>query len=249
METKRIYNLERSNVEPECVAKFKHTFMHLPTKVDLRNNLPPVYNQGALGSCTAQALSAAYEYLSNKPPNPSKLFIYYNARLLDGEKWTLEDAGATLVSCVKGMQQFGVCPEKKWPYDISKFTIRPPQECYTKAKQNVVTEFNSIPQNLQDMKACLASGFPFVIGIYIYPSFESPIVGKTGNVPVPGKDEQKLGGHAMLVCGYNDDRRVFICRNSWSDAWGDKGYCYIPYDYLTNPNISWDAFCIKKTSR
>ena len=251
METKRIYNLKRGieNPDDDEIMKFRHTFTQLPRKVDLRDKLPKVYNQGALGSCSAQACSAAYEYISNKPPNPSKLFMYYNARLLDGEEWVTEDAGSTLVSCIDGMKKFGVCPEKKWPYDISKFAIKPPEECYTKAKQSIVTEVNRVSRSLQDMKACLASNFPFVFGIIIFPSFEDPIVGKTGNVPLPGKEEKSLGGHAMLCCGYDDDRQVFICRNSWSDIWGDKGYCYIPYDYFTNNQISWNFYCIKKASR
>lgn len=250
METKRIYNLKRSDVPPPEHKRFRHVFnASLPKRVDLRDKLPPVYDQGQLGSCTAQAGAAAYSFVSNKPPNPSKLFLYYNARLLDNPKWVLEDSGATLYHLIVGMEQFGVCPEKKWPYDISKFKDKPTQECYDKAKKNLVTEVNHLNPTLPELKACLASNFPFVFGIMVHSSFESDIVSKTGKVPLPKKGEKQLGGHALLCCGYDDDQKVFICRNSWSSKWGDNGYCYLPYDYLTNPEIAWDFWCVKKTSR
>ena len=215
MQPVRIYNLKRDTNLPQSDSmKFRHSFNPLPPQVDLRQKLPPVYDQGQLGSCTAQAGAAAYSYLSQKPPNPSKIFLYYNSRLLYGGDYVSEDSGSSLTNCVNAMKQFGMCPEKLSPYDISKLAIKPSQECYDKAKQNLVTEVYQITQSLHELKACLASNYPFIFGFTVYSSFESEVVSRTGDVPMPGKDEAILGGHALLCCGYDDSRSVFICRNS-----------------------------------
>lgn len=246
-ETHRIYNLryERIKVDDEPMM-FRHSFNELPDKVDLRDKMPAIYNQGSLGSCTGCAGCAAYEYLANKPPNPSILFLYYNARMLDGR---IEyDAGSSLYQCVKALEKFGVCPTRKWPYDISKFKIKPPQECYDNAKRNVITEYAQVKQSLRDMKGCLASGYPILIGIFIYPSFEQRSVSKTGVVPLPGKDEKIIGGHAVAIVGYDDEKKVFICRNSWGIEHGDKGHLYLPYDYIADERLATDLWTIKKTS-
>jgi C1A family cysteine protease len=97
------------------------------------------------------------------------------------------------------------------------------------------------------MKACLASGYPFIFGFTVYDSFESDAVAKTGIVPMPSKTELVLGGHAVMAVGYDDSKKWFIVRNSWGEDWGDKGYFYIPYDYLTNKNLASDFWTIKLT--
>ena len=115
-----------------------------------------------------------------------------------------------------------------------------------KGKLNRATEIKQVPQSIHDMKSCLASGFPFIFGIMIYPSFENENVGKTGNVPLPGKDEKIIGGHALISAGYDDCRQVFICQNSWGTGFGDKGYLYIPYDYMVNQHLCTDLWTIEK---
>ena len=141
--------------------------------------------------------------------------------------------------------KYGVCLESLWPYQPNKFAVAPPQTCYTAASQHKVLKANSVPTTLAAMKAVLNAGFPFVIGIAVYSSFESNDVARTGMVPVPNtKTEQLLGGHAVLCCGYDDAKQCFIMRNSWGQGWGIKGYFYIPYVYLTNPSLSSDAWTI-----
>lgn len=94
------------------------------------------------------------------------------------------------------------------------------------------------------MKNCLNQGFSFVIGFLVYPSFESPMVAKTGMVPLPKPNEVSLGGHAITIVGYDDSKNSFYARNSWGLNWGLKGYFYIPYSYLSNPNLASDAWTI-----
>src|ERR1700761_6388176 len=127
------YNLKRERVI--CQKKLKCTLQNqLPPTVDLRDKFGPVYDQGNLGSCTANAGAAAYNYISKCPQNPSRLFLYYNERLLDGD--VSSDAGSSLSQCVNALEQFGVCGEKLWPYDISKFAEYPTQSCYDAAKDH-----------------------------------------------------------------------------------------------------------------
>ena len=220
---------------------FKAQLTQFPLKTDLRAQCPPVYDQGNLGSCTANAIGAAieFEHLKqfNKDLMPSRLFIYYNERTIEGT--VNSDSGAMIRDGIKSVNKFGVCPETEWPYIISKFKKKPPVKCYQDALKDKVVSYFSI-QNLNDMKLCLASGFPFVFGFSVYESFESQTVAKTGVVPMPSKNESFLGGHAVMAVGYDDSKQVFIVRNSWGEGWGDKGYFYMPYAYLTNPKLAAD---------
>ena len=223
----------------------------LPSKVDLRTDTIPVFDQGALGSCTANAVSVAFAFSVLKQQEeelytPSRLFIYYNTRVLEGNED--RDTGATLRNTVKSMNKVGTCDENVWPYVISKFTNKPTDKCYTIAKDNKAIKYERLTRSLYDFKACLAAGFPFVGGFAVYESFQSREVAKTGKMPMPGKDEKFYGGHAIIVMGYDDEMQCFIVRNSWGNKWGDKGYFYMPYDYLLNRQLSDDFWVIQKVT-
>ena len=141
-----------------------------------------------------------------------------------------------------------MCDEKDWPHDISKFRIKPPTKCYTNALLYRAYTVNNIRSDLNSMKNSLASGFPFVVGIAIYPSFLTTSVNKTGIVSMPNR-EKCLGGHAVLVVGYSDIKQHWILRNSWGDKWGDKGYFYLPYLYLLDAKLSSDLWNITKITQ
>jgi C1A family cysteine protease len=219
-----------------------------PLVVDLRPVMPPVYDQGELGSCTANAIAGAFEYERKRQKlqnivTPSRLFIYYNERLIEGT--VNEDAGAEIRDGIKSVVSQGVCPETEWPYDITKFTVKPSPQCYTDALKETVTSYARVSQYLSQMKLALVGGFPIILGIQVYASFESDQVAQTGVVPLPTTGEQCLGGHAVLVVGYEETKDVFIMRNSWGTDWGQKGYFTIPYAYLLNSNLSSDFWIIK----
>jgi C1A family cysteine protease len=225
------------------------------TSVDLRAQCPKeVYDQGQLGSCTANAIAGAIEFDMMKQGldvfTPSRLFIYYNERVIEGTVGS--DAGAEIRDGIKSVGAQGACHEgdlgegpPAWPYDVSKFANKPPQSCYNEAKKHKAITYSSVTQNLADLKGCLAEGYPFVYGFTVYESFESQDVAQTGNVPMPAPGEQVIGGHAVLAVGFDDDDRQFIVRNSWGDGWGDGGYFYMPYAYLLDDNLADDFWTIR----
>jgi C1A family cysteine protease len=219
----------------------------LPTKVDLRSKFPAVYDQGQLGSCTANAIGAAFEFeqLNQgglKDFMPSRLFIYYNERAIEGTTDT--DSGAQIRDGIKAVAKLGVCTETAWPYDITKFTEKPSTDAYGEALKHQVLVYRRVMGNLHQMQGCLASGYPFVFGFSVYESFESPEVARTGVVPLPPRGEQLIGGHAVVAVGYDDSSQRFIVRNSWGPDWGDKGYCTMPYGYLTDPQLARDFWAV-----
>jgi C1A family cysteine protease len=221
---------------------------NLPPSVDLRTECPPVYDQGQLGSCTGNAIAAAIEFDQMKQgladvSVPSRLFIYYNEREMEG---TVDsDSGAQIRDGIKSVSKQGDCPEKEWPYDITKFRDRPPKSCFNDAIKHRAILYQSVSRNLTQMKGCLASGYPFVYGFTVYESFEGDAVAQSGRVPMPSHTDKVVGGHAVLAVGYDDAQRVFITRNSWGDQWGAKGYFYMPYAYLLDENLSDDFWTIR----
>ena len=220
----------------------------LPPSVDLRPGCPPVYDQGQLGSCTANAISAAiqYEQIRQKEPKPfapSRLFIYYNERVM--EHTVGQDAGAQIRDGIKSVNHIGACSETDWPYVIANFTRKPPPRAFKDAPLGKAVSYQRVVQTLDQMKGCLAAGFPIVLGISVYESFESPQVAKSGVVPMPTSTEKLLGGHAILAVGYHDAEQRFIMRNSWGTSWGLRGYFTIPYTYLTDSNLCDDLWTIQ----
>jgi C1A family cysteine protease len=220
----------------------------LPSKMDLRPNMPPIYAQGGLGSCTAQAIVAAVVYLLKKQKSsliqPSRLFLYYNERVILGT--VDEDSGAMIRDGMKSLAKDGVCQELMWPYTIQNFTKKPSDACYREASRHQALKYFRIPtSNLAQCKMCLAMGFPFVFGMAVYESFETSEATRTGEVPMPLPTETMLGGHAVLAVGYDDIRKVVICRNSWGSSWGMHGYFTLPYAFLQNSDFTDDYWTLR----
>jgi C1A family cysteine protease len=220
---------------------------NIPASADLTDQCPPVYDQGQLGSCTANAIGAAFQFdeLKQKAPSvmPSRLFIYYGERVI--EHTVGADSGAQIRDGIKVVASEGVCPETDWPYDPTKFAEKPPPNAFTDAKKYKAVTYQRLIQDLNTMKGCLAEGYPFVFGISVYASFEGDDVAKTGQVPMPTTQEKLLGGHAILAVGYDDSTRMFTFRNSWGTGWGKNGYGFIPYSYLTDTNLADDFWTIR----
>ena len=215
----------------------------VPPEYDLRPSMPPVYDQGQLGSCTGNAIAGAMEYERDRQGLsdfvPSRLFVYYNERALEGTVST--DSGAVIRDGIKVVNTQGVCPETLWPYDIGMFAVKPPTRCYVAATKDTAVQYEAI-QTLGDLKDAIASNLSVVFGFTVYQSFESQAVAQTGVMPLPDtRHEKVVGGHAVVAVGYSDPKGQIIVRNSWGASWGDQGYFYMPYEYLTGSKVSADS--------
>lgn len=232
----------------------------LPAKVDLRNKCPKVYDQGQIGSCTANAIAGAIEFDLKKQKLadfvPSRLFIYFNER--DMEHSVASDSGAQIRDGVKSVNQLGVCPETEWTYvatpadpttnlwpPSAKPAQKPTPACYKDALNHQVVGYQRVTRELTQMRGCLAAGYPFVLGFTVYDSFESAAVAKTGVLNLPTSAEKVVGGHAVLCVGYDDVAQRFIVRNSWGAKWGQKGYFTMPYAYLITGNLASDFWTVR----
>lgn len=225
----------------------------LPQSYSLPEGLiPEVYDQGTLGSCTANALGCAFEIVQRRQKlsefTPSRLFIYYNERLLEGTE--KEDSGAEIRDGVHVLSTLGAPNEHLWPYDISKFASRPYEIVYADAVKHRTISSVRIKIDLNQVKAMVAQNHAISFGFTVYSSFESDTVTKTGIMPIPDPTREKeMGGHAVLIVGYdnhkvdrdvhldNDDNVVIRkvkgylrVRNSWGKTWGDEGYFWMPYE-------------------
>jgi C1A family cysteine protease len=230
----------------------------LPQAVDLQP-IFPIYDQGRIGSCTANALAGAVQFdrlKTGQSPDfvPSRLFIYYNERVIEGDPGN--DGGAQLRDGIKTLQQQGVCPETEWPYDDapapydggpfpigSKPATHPPQTCFDDAVNYVILNYQRLNQNLSQLQGCLAAGYPFVFGFTVFDGWynENP---RPSIIPVPSQTDSPVGGHAVLCVGYDNTKSLFKIRNSWGPTEGDNGYFYMPYAYVTEPTLANDLWVI-----
>ena len=226
--------------------------------VDLRGDVVRVYQQGQLASCTANVACAAYELLVQKQASElnhtyydfsaSRLFVYYNSRKITST--TTRNTGTTMRNALKSMRHWGVCHELLWPYLISEFAKEPTSDCYSNAEGNKLVEFHRLTQNQHQLRACLKEGFPFAFGFNVYDSFELEME-DDGKMPLPSYDEKLDGAseiHGVLCVGYNDNTECFTVLNSWGSDFGDRGYFYMPYKYLLDPEQVFGFWKISKVT-
>lgn len=224
--------------------------LYVPNKtevssIDMRRFCSSVENQGNLGSCTGHAVSSAMEMIlkrQNRLVEISRLFIYYQARLIEGT--VSYDTGAYLRDCIKACNKLGASAESLWKYDVRQFKTRPSAAAHADAIKRKVVEYQRCA-NFTQVKNALSNGNPVVVGFSVYTSFMSATVTKTGMMPYPNtKKERLLGGHAVCLVGYDDSTQRFIGKNSWGVSWGDRGYFYLPYQVIQNTQMSGDFWVI-----
>lgn len=226
--------------------KYKVSGVNTASTKDLRIYCSPIEDQGNLGSCTGQAIAGAIELLNKrnkKPTDVSRLFIYYYERLLEGT--VNYDSGAYIRDGIKATNKFGAPKESLWPYQINKFKTAPSSAAISDGAKRKVTLY----ERATDFDACkdaLNNGYPVIIGFNVYSSFYK--INKTGIMSYPNLGESLLGGHAVLLVGYDDVKQTFIARNSWGTSWGDKGYFYMPYRVIQNTSMSGDFWVIKSVN-
>ena len=221
--------------------------VEVPERVDLRAACPPVVNQSWAGSCVGNAVASALLFAGMRqddaPVELSRLFIYYNARAIAGT--VNEDAGCQIRDAIKSVAQQGACLELAWPYDLTQLFVKPSAVAYYDAQQRQAIAYRAVPQQLNALQACLASGYPIVFGFMVFKSFESAEVIATGRLDLPGPHETPIGGHAVKLVGYSVPEQRFIVRNSYGESFGDKGYFTMPFDYVCNPNLADDFWVIQ----
>jgi C1A family cysteine protease len=249
--TLRIYNYKKAtpdtrdlkfNVQLRLTAK-----QHLPIAYDLRTIyskfIPAVLDQGSLGASSVNACSNALLFLLRKEKlkdwQPSRLYMYWFSRFIEGT--TNEDSGVSIRSVMTAIHTYGVCDEALLPYNVNKYKIQPSHSTVRAATPHTRNfKYLSIDPSLVLIKQCLHMGFPIVFSMDVYESFENHHVAHTGIVPMPNEAiESCLGGHVATIYGYDDAKKHFIVMNSWGGAWGDKGYFYLPYDYLKYMSDLW----------
>jgi C1A family cysteine protease len=221
-----------------------------PGRVDLRNFCTSIEDQGALGSCTGQAIASAIEYLNNRSVGRaldiSRLFIYYYERaLINTIKY---DSGAYIRDGIKVVFNNGAPLESLWPYVIRRFTQVPSRQAINDALKRKVTRYERVT-TLDGCINALSNGLPVIVGFLVYSSFMSRSVSATGIMPYPNvARERLLGGHAVLLVGFDNATQRFIAKNSWGTGWGDKGYFYMPYQVIGNRAMSDDFWVIRNVN-
>lgn len=222
-----------------------HVVATLPPTFSLRDRVPEVLDQGNLGACTAHAESMGYRLelarLGRPDFRPSRLALYLAERSMEGD--TADDTGAYPRDGYKVQLHQGLAPESEWPYDIAKFADKPPAKVFTDAKQHKIAHYQAVPRTLTAMKTALVQGHAFTCGIQVYSSFESAHADKTGDIPLPNvAREPLLGGHDILIVGYDDKTACFEFCNSWGSSWGKGGFGAIPYGYVMAVALSSDRW-------
>jgi C1A family cysteine protease len=209
-----------------------------------------VYHQKSLNSCSSNAIAASVEFDLMREKHhrvifPSRLFLFYNSRAI--ERTERSDVGVYIRDGIKAVARHGDCPESLWPYIEKNFATRPPKRCYEKAQKYRAIKYFRIHRNIDDMRACLASGTPFVFGFSAHEMFRD-VVKRTGVLEMPASGERLIGKHAVLAVGYDDPSGRFIVRNSWGRGFGLQGYFTMPYEYLVKEGLSADFWTIRVVS-
>lgn len=230
--------------------KFAYRAAVEPVPVDLRSLCAPVRDQGQAGACSGFMARGALMFERNRQKltgvdDVSPQFIYWCERVSQGTQTI--DSGSTIREAYKIINTEGACLESDCPYDLpAQIAVAPSAAAFANAATDKTVKYEAVAQNLDAIRTVLQSGFAFGFGFAVYQSFESSKVAATGVVPMPNITTEKcLGGHAVLCVGDQPDQSRFIVQNSWSTAWGDKGFFYFPYSYMLDSDLVSDLWAVQ----
>lgn len=265
----RDFSVESLTLDPlmKKVGLSKKSLAKPPDKMDLRQWCSPIENQGDLGSCTAHASVGLVEYFERrafgKHLDASRLFVYKTSRNMLG--WTGDD-GAYLRTAIGSLVLFGVPPEQYWPYDEAQYNAEPTAFCYAFAENFKTISYYRLdgpgvtkPALLNKIKTQLVAGIPSIFGFTTFPSMDSE-ENERGKIPFPSAKEKSDEGHAIMAVGYDDNMKIvnpldkkvstkgaLLIRNSWGTEWGEKGYGWLPYEYVLQ-ELAMDWWCLLKSN-
>lgn len=232
------YRLQGDVEERELEETYKPISIIRPTSIDLRSTFTPVKDQGDMGACTAFATVGIFEAIlkmnGQTDIDLSEQFVYYNARKT--ESGTRSDSGCSLYAAIHTMSNEGVCLENLFPYNPENAGSEPPKEAYDDAANRKVVKAKSVAKDVDAIRSAIYEGYPVAISLRIFDTFNP----RSGFISMPSDEEigsADSGNHAMIICGFNDEARFFVVRNSWGHKFGVKGYCYIPYEYIGDPQL------------
>jgi C1A family cysteine protease len=215
----------------------------VPPSYDFSESMAPCYDQGQTNSCTANAACGAVQFIENDPNTPARMFVYYNERVI--QNTTNQDDGATMGCSIQSLKTYGVCDETYWPFDQQDLFQKPTDQAYAVAKKDLLIDAYSV-STPEQIKSCISQRIPIIFGMNVYSFMESANMAHNGYLQMPSATDTYLGGHALLICGYDDSTKYYKIRNSWGTSWGLNGYFYAPYDYINNPNLTNGFYAVVK---
>lgn len=224
---------------------------NLPHQVSL--GMPPVLDQKTIGACAVNACANTLNFLRAQRGHVdcrvSRMFLYYNVRRHVMKVTDLEeDTGCNLRDACKATAKFGACDEALWPYVKKKLHVEPPAHLYHHAKRSPQCKYMRVPQTLPHIVSCLLHGNPIVAGITIFSNIHD--VKNDGRLDMPREGDGVLGGHGVIVCGYDMNARRFRLQNCWGSSWGDRGFFTVPFDFILSNDTCWDlwTFVLREAS-
>jgi C1A family cysteine protease len=241
MERKLNYKFQKHDARDYKYSLSKKTVL-LPNSFSLNNKVKTILNQGDLGSCVSNSFAQVIN-MSTNSIWISRLMHYYCGRAIEGTS-SLDDSGLDIRQAASIIAKYGACLESVWPYNIYNFYKLPSLAAFQKSKLFKSYKYSFVNQDINSLTTCLYNTKnPIIFGIMVYSSFLTNSVASTGMVPMPDTTNETLeGGHCIIMIGYDNTKQLFTCVNSWGNGWGNKGLFYLPYAYVTNPNLAAD-FC------
>jgi C1A family cysteine protease len=246
--TRKFLSLDKLHAMRDHQKKLPRLAKFTPCRVSnasLKAHWPKIYDQGQIGSCTANAFCACFKFLNAKKDfEPSRLYVYYKERAME-TSGQVTDSGAFVADGRKWANEHGVCAEYLWPYDVSKVNVAPPSQCDSDAYYHKSGPgYAIVDDKLNSVKACICSGEPVMMAFGVYASFQN--VKSDGIAPVPSPNQYENyndtkdafeGGHEVAIIGFDDAKQLLTVANSWGDSWGDYGFFYMPYAFFNNTNL------------